>query len=79
MKFFLSNPVSPRVAPTEERAPTAPVKLSSRPGSAHPSAPTISVPPVDHLIHLEFGRTGLEVSEVDHTIPGDLYDELFKR
>jgi len=23
-------------------------------------------------------RRGLDVTEVDHTIPGDLYDELFK-
>ena len=23
-------------------------------------------------------RGGLDVTEVDHTIPGDLYDELFK-
>jgi hypothetical protein len=23
-------------------------------------------------------RAGLDVTEVDHTIPGDLYDELFK-
>jgi hypothetical protein len=34
--------------------------------------------PSDSAILVGNWRNGLDVTEVDHTIPGDLYDELFK-
>ncbi len=80
MKYFLSNPVSPRIVATVgERAPAAPQRLSRGTSGVLPSATTITVPPVDHLISLDFSQGGVEVNEVENTLPGDLYDELFKR
>ncbi len=79
MKYFISNPVSPRIeAPVRESAPAAPQRLSRGISGALPSATTIAVPPVDRLIHLDFGQGGVEVNEVDNTLPGALYDELFR-
>jgi hypothetical protein len=80
VKYFLPKPVSPRiVAPVRESVPAAPQRLSRGLSGALPSATTISVPPVDRLIHLDFSQGGVEVNEVENTIPGELYDELFKR
>jgi hypothetical protein len=80
VKYFLFNPVSERiVAPVSESVPAVPKRLSRGLSGALPSATAISVPPVDRLIHLDFGQGGIEVNEVENTIPGELYDELFKR
>ncbi len=77
MKFFFQKPVSAAVKTAEERVSIVPLKPSRTFGGPRAS-PTISVPPMDTLIHLELGQGGLEVNEVERTIPGHLYDELFK-
>jgi len=58
---------------------TAAPRLSRGITGAIASATTVAVPLVDHVVHLDFGHGGVEVTEVENTLPGDLYDALFNR
>jgi len=54
-KFLISIPVSSRVPATEDPAPTASLRDSRWIRDVPVSASVISVPPMDDLIHLDFG------------------------
>jgi hypothetical protein len=53
--FLISIPVSSPAPTLEDRFPTLPLRQSRWPGDAPVSAGVMSVPPMDELIHLDFG------------------------
>jgi hypothetical protein len=54
-KFLISIPVSAALPAPEDRIPTVPLQPSRWPADVPVSPSAMSVPPMDELIHLDFG------------------------